>query len=158
MAGATFTVTRSRHVAAAPEQVYALVCDFHQWRRWSPWEELDPGLERTYAGAESGKGAVYEWSGNRRAGAGRMEIVDAQPPTGGPGTVEIALRFTRPFRSDNRTRVDLTSDGDGTRVDWTMTGTRPTLMRVLGFLFNMDKLVGKDFEKGLAKLDEAART
>jgi hypothetical protein len=158
MAGDTFTVTRSGRVGAPPAKVYELVSDFHQWPRWSPWEELDPGMERAHAGAASGTGAVYEWSGNRKAGAGRMEIVDAQAPTSGAGSVDIALAFARPFRSDNQTHFELRPDGDGTLVNWSMTGSRPLLMRVLGFVFSMDKLVGRDFEKGLARLDEAARS
>jgi uncharacterized protein YndB with AHSA1/START domain len=157
MAGDTFTVIRTGHVGAPPATVYELVSDFHQWPRWSPWEDLDPDMERTHSGAGAGPGAVYEWSGNRRAGAGRMEIVGAQPPTDGPGSVDIALRFTRPFRADNRTRFELAPDASGTQVSWSMTGTRPLPMRLLGFVFNMDKLVGKDFEKGLTRLDAAAR-
>jgi hypothetical protein len=153
----TFTVERSGHVAAPPPAVFEVVADFHQWPRWSPWEDLDPDMERTHSGAASGPGAVYEWSGNKKAGAGRMEITGAHAPGPGEGSIEIALAFSRPFKSDNTTRFTFTPEGDGTLVHWSMTGKRPLMMRLMPFL-NMDKLVGKDFENGLARLDEAVRS
>jgi uncharacterized protein YndB with AHSA1/START domain len=152
----TFTVERSGHVAAPPPAVFEIVADFHLWPRWSPWEELDPDMERTHSGAPTGTGAAYAWAGNRRAGAGRMEITSTQPPGAGEGSIDIALVFSRPFKSANTTRFTFTPEGDGTHVHWSMTGKRPLMMRLLPFL-DMDKLVGKDFEKGLAKLDAAVR-
>jgi len=149
---ATHTVERTAVVPAPPQRVFDLVSDFHQWRRWSPWEDLDPALRRTYSGADTGTGAVYEWSGNRKAGRGRMEIVEATAPS----HVAIALDFVKPFRSSNTTEFTLTPEGDATRVRWSMTGPRPLLMRLFGFLFDMEKLVGKDFEKGLSQLRTAA--
>jgi uncharacterized protein YndB with AHSA1/START domain len=152
MANATYTVERSATIAAPAQTVFDLVADFHNWRRWSPWEDLDPDLRRTYSGAESGPGAVYEWSGNRKAGQGRMEITDAKAPS----HVKIALDFVKPFKSSNTTTLTLTPEGQGTRVLWSMTGPKPLFMRVFGFAFNMDKMVGKDFEKGLARLNSTA--
>ena len=152
MTTSTFTVERTITVAAPPATVYALLEDFRRWPAWSPWENLDPQMTRTYSGAERGTGAVYEWSGNRKAGQGRMQIVEAAPGD----HVRIALAFDRPMSSNNDTRFTLQPDGDGTRVTWTMTGPRPLIMRVLGFVLSMDKLVGKDFEKGLAQLKAAA--
>lgn len=153
MANTTYTVERSAVVGAPPQQVFDLVSDFRQWRRWSPWEDLDPDLRRTFSGAEAGRGAVYEWSGNRKAGEGRMEITDAEPP----GRITVALDFVKPFRSSNVTTFTFTPEGDQTRVTWSMTGPRPLMMRLLGPIFNMEKMVGGDFEKGLARLDTAAR-
>jgi uncharacterized protein YndB with AHSA1/START domain len=150
----TYTVERSATIAAPPERVYDVVADFRQWRRWSPWEDLDPNLQRTYGGAESGRGAVYEWSGNKKAGQGRMEIVDAEPPS----RIGIALDFLKPFKSSNTTTFTFTPEGDGTRVRWSMTGPRPLMMRLFGFLFDPEKMIGRDFEKGLARLGDAVTT
>jgi len=147
----TYTVERSATMTAPPQAVYDQLVDFRRWVHWSPWEELDPALQRTYSGAESGVGAVYEWSGNKKAGQGRMEITEAVPAS----KIVIALDFIKPFKASNITTFSLTPEDSGTRVVWSMTGSRPLLMRVLGFLFNPEKMVGPDFEKGLAKLQEA---
>jgi uncharacterized protein YndB with AHSA1/START domain len=152
MANATYTVERSALISAPPQKVYDLLADFHHWPLWSPWEELDPGMERTHSGAESGVGAKYAWSGNRKAGKGDMTITGATAPS----QILIALNFLKPFKSSNTTTFTLTPEGDGTKVLWSMTGPRPLLMRLFGFVFNMEKLVGKDFEKGLAKLKQIA--
>ena len=150
----TFTVERRRTISAPADRIYLLLEDFQQWLRWSPWEGLDPDLERAYGGSERGVGATYAWSGNRKAGAGRMEITEVEEDR----LVRLDLEFTKPFKSKNVQTFALTPVGDDrTEVVWTMTGPRPLLMKVFGFVFNMDKLVGKDFEKGLANLDEAAR-
>jgi uncharacterized protein YndB with AHSA1/START domain len=147
----SFTVERSATIAAEPQRAFDLVANFREWRRWSPWEDVDPNLERRYSGADAGVGAVYEWSGNKKAGQGRMEIVEAEAP----GRIVIALDFLKPFKSSNTTRFTFTPAGDGTRVLWSMTGPRPLMMRLLGFLFNPEKMVGPDFEKGLARLGAA---
>ena len=134
----TYTVERSTTIAAAPEAIFPHLVDFHRWPAWSPWEDIDPDMQRTYEGPESGVGAAYRWSGNRRAGQGRMEIVEADPSH----EVRIKLDFDKPFKSSNTTVFTLRQAGVGTHVTWTMVGPRT----------NMDKLVGKDFEKGLARL------
>jgi uncharacterized protein YndB with AHSA1/START domain len=146
-----FTVIRARTIAAPADRVRALITDFHHWRQWSPWEDVDPQLHRAYSGPDEGVGAHYAWNGNRKAGAGSMEItrVDDQG-------VGIDLVFLKPFRAENKIDFVLTPGGDGTRVTWRMTGTRNRLMRLLGPLINMDKLVGKDFERGLERLAAAA--
>jgi uncharacterized protein YndB with AHSA1/START domain len=150
----TYTVQRRRTMAAPADRIFLLVSNFQQWTRWSPWEEIDPDLERAYSGAESGVGATYAWSGNRKAGAGRMEIIAAEPDR----QVQIDLEFLKPFKSRNTTTFDLTPVDDGaTEVVWTMVGPRPLLMKVLGFVFNPEKLAGKDMEKGLAQLEETAK-
>ena len=152
MADKSFTVERERTVAAPADRVRALITDFHEWTAWSPWEDLDPEIHRAYSGAERGVGAKYAWTGNRKAGAGSMEITGATD-----NQVDLRLEFLKPFKSDNRIAFVLTPRGDSTHVVWRMTGPRPLLMRVLGPLVSMDKLVGKDFDKGLARLEDAAR-
>lgn len=146
----TFSTTRSTTVAAAPEVVHALIDDFHAWTQWSPWEEMDPDLKRSYSGAESGTGAHYAWQGNNKVGEGNMEITSSSP-----GRIEIALEFLKPFKASNTTVFTLTPEGAGTRVDWTMSGERNLAFAVLGRLF-FDKAIAKDFDKGLAKLKAAA--
>ena len=145
-----FSLSRSTHVEASPERVRALIDDFRQWPRWSPWEGLDPDMRRTYGGADSGVGATYEWSGNKKAGEGRMEITRSTA-TG----VEVDLEFLKPFKATNVTSFAVAPAGSGTAVTWTMTGTRNPVMAVLGRLF-FDRAIGKDFDKGLAALKAAA--
>ena len=152
MAESTYTVTRSITIAAPPQKVYDLVADFHQWPLWSPWEEIDPEMQRTYGGPDAGVGATYAWSGNKKAGRGRMEITEATPAE----RIAIALTFEKPFKSSNTTTFAFTPEGEGTNVDWTMIGPRPLIMRIFSFVFNLEKLVGGDFTKGLVKLRTAA--
>ena len=144
----TYTVERTRLVEAPAGVVYAALTDFARWRDWSPWEGLDPTMERAYSGPDVGPGAVMAWSGNRKAGSGRMEILHARHPY----HVEIALDFERPFRSRNTTTFDLEEQGRRTLVTWRVTGPRPAALKLLGRFLDMDKLVGGDLEKGLARL------
>jgi uncharacterized protein YndB with AHSA1/START domain len=148
----TFQVERSVLIKAPPEKVFGYLNDFHQWPAWSPWERLDPAMQRTYGGAASGKGATYAWSGNDDVGQGRMEIVDSTAP----GLVGIELDFIKPFASHNQTRFALHRRGDGTAVTWTMSGPSPFITKLMGVFVSMDQMVGKDFEKGLAQLKAAA--
>jgi uncharacterized protein YndB with AHSA1/START domain len=148
---ATYTVERTRVLDVPPERVRPLIEDFHQWPRWSPWEDLDPTMQRTYGGAESGVGSTYSWSGNRKAGRGRMELRNVEDHR-----VDVALHFDKPFTSDNDLTFLLEPRDGGTHVTWRMTGTRPLIMRLAGPLMNMDKLVGKDFERGLDRLQVVA--
>jgi uncharacterized protein YndB with AHSA1/START domain len=143
-----YTVERSRTIDAPAERVFPLIADFRQWTRWSPWEDVDPDLHRSYSGAESGVGAVYGWSGNRKAGAGRMQILRAEPNS----RVEVDLQFEKPFRSRNTSTFVLEPLGDRTRVTWRMTGPRPAFMRLTQKFFDMDKLIGKDFDRGLDRM------
>jgi uncharacterized protein YndB with AHSA1/START domain len=143
-----YTIARSRTIDASAERVFPLIADFRQWTRWSPWEDVDPELQRQYSGAESGVGAVYGWSGNRKAGAGRMEILRAEPNT----LVEVDLRFEKPFKSQSTSTFLLEPIGERTQVTWRMTGPRPALIRLTQKFFDMDKLLGKDFEKGLDQM------
>jgi hypothetical protein len=148
-----FTVERSAVIEAPAAPIYAELADFREWVNWSPWEGLDPELQRTHSGAESGVGAVYEWTGNRKAGAGRMEITEASAPT----DITIALDFLKPFKSSNTTRFHLEPEGENTRVTWTMQGPKTFVTKVMGLFTSMDKMVGKDFEKGLEQLDAHVR-
>lgn len=143
-----FRVERSTRIDAPPDKVFATISDFHQWGAWSPWEELDPGMNRTHSGAASGQGAVYEWSGNKKVGQGRMEITTATPSQ----LVVIKLDFLEPFETHNTVELTLAPSGNGTDVTWAMFGSNPFLMKVMGVFMSMDKMVGKDFEKGLARL------
>jgi uncharacterized protein YndB with AHSA1/START domain len=145
---ATFTVERSRTIKAPVERVYPLIVDFRQWTRWSPWEDMDPDLHRAYGGAETGPGATYAWSGNRKAGAGTMTITGAEENS----SVAIDLHFDKPFPSDNKIVFELVPDGDTTEVTWRMVGPRPWWMRLAGPLMNMEKFVGRDFDKGLDRM------
>ena len=157
MADDTFTVERSATVDAPAESIYPHIADFHRWTSWSPWEGVDPDLRRSYTGPASGIGAKYAWSGNRRAGRGSMEIVRADSP----GRVEIDLIFEKPVKARNDTVFSLEpveADPARTRVTWTMTGPQTLRGKVIGKVFKMDKLLGNDFEKGLAGLKSVAET
>ena len=148
----TFSVQREVTVKAAPDKVAALVTDFQKWQLWSPWEKLDPDMQRTYAGPASGQGARYAWQGDDKVGAGRMEITDAATPE----RTVIKLDFLKPFESHNTTTFALTPDGDSTKVSWTMTGPSPYVSKVMNVFVSMDTMIGKDFDKGLANLKAAA--
>ncbi|ODS58580.1 MAG: polyketide cyclase [Acidobacteria bacterium SCN 69-37] len=148
----TFRVERHVVIDRPAEEIFPLIDDFHAWRRWSPWEDLDPALRRTYGGAERGKGAVYEWGGNSRAGTGRMEIVRSDAPT----HVTIELAFIKPFRAENASAFDLEAQGSRTAVSWAIYGPLPFISKVMGVFVSMDRLMGKDFERGLARLKAVA--
>jgi len=143
-----YTVERTTTINAPAEKVYAQVADFRNWRTWSPWDDLDPDMKRTYSGADSGVGAGYAWSGNRKAGEGQMKITEAVEPS----SVQIALDFLKPFKSSSTTTFNLKAQGETTEVTWTMTGPMTLMTRVMGVFKSMDKMVGPDFEKGLTQL------
>ena len=148
MADDTYSVERSVTIDAPPARIYDQIANFHNWISWSPWEGLDPELKRTYSGAESGTGAVYRWSGNRKAGQGRMEITDATEPS----RVQIDLVFEKPWKARNDTLFTIQPEGSGSSVDWSMTGKNTLMTKVMGIFKSMDNLLGPDFEKGLARL------
>lgn len=141
-----FSNSRETFIDAPPATVHAILDDFHLWSGWSPWEEMDPDLKRTFSGPEKGVGSQYAWEGNNKVGTGRMEIEESTPQR-----IAIDLEFIKPFKARNKTVFDLRPEGSGTRVVWTMSGQRNALMAVAGKLF-FDKAIGKDFEKGLGKL------
>jgi Polyketide cyclase / dehydrase and lipid transport len=144
----TFRVERSIRVTAPPEKIFHYVNDFHQWGVWSPYEKLDPTMTRSFGGAASGKGAVYEWDGNGKAGKGRMEIIDSPAPA----QITIKLDFIKPITGHNRAAFTFHPSGSDTVVTWSMDGPSPYIARLLGLFFNMDELIGGDFETGLVNL------
>lgn len=146
-----FTVARSVAIDAPAERVVPLVASLRSWQLWSPWEDLDPDLVRDYSGPESGVGSRYAWSGNRKAGRGTMEVTAADP-----GEVRIALEFLKPWRASNTARFIFEAMPGGTAVTWEMTGAQTGLARIFALAVGMDRLVGKDFERGLAALKTAA--
>lgn len=148
----TYEVSRSTSIRAAPGTVHALIDDFHRWTQWSPWEDLDRDLQRSYSGPRAGVGAHYSWKGNRKAGEGSMEITGSTPTA-----VDVDLHFLKPFSNVSRVRLALTRTSTGTDVTWTMTGEKPGgLAGLFTRVVPMDRLVGKDFEKGLARLKAVA--
>jgi len=146
-----YTVERNITVNAPSHRVHGLVDDFHNWTRWSPWEDLDPHLERSYSGPDKGVGAHYDWAGNRKAGSGAMEITGSTPER-----IDITVAFLKPFKTTNRTRLSFEPSGSGTKVKWVMTGEQKGLMGLFGKVISMDRLIGGDFEKGLAQLKAVA--
>ena len=120
---AEFSLSRSTRIQADPARVHALVDDFREWQKWSPWEGLDPALDREYTGPDHGVGSTYHWSGNKKAGEGQMRIIESTP-----ASVAVDLQFVKPFKARNLTTFTLTPGGDATDVTWTMTGTRSAIM------------------------------
>ncbi|HWW06406.1 SRPBCC family protein [Collimonas sp.] len=153
----TFRVQRSVIIKAPPEKIFALINDFHQWGSWSPYEKLDPAMKRSFSGAASGKGAMYAWESEGKAGAGSMEISDTSPPSKvAPSKVVIKLDFSKPFEGHNIAEFNVDTQGDSSNVTWAMYGPSPYVAKVMGVFFNMDNMIGKDFEAGLANLKNAA--
>lgn len=150
---ADFSLSRSTAIQAPPDRIHALVDDFREWQKWSPWEGVDPDLDREYSGPDHGVGSTYHWSGNKKAGEGEMRITASTPTS-----VVADLAFLKPFKATNVMRFDLAPAGGATDVTWTMTGSRNVIMSVMGKLF-FDTSIGKDFERGLAALKrESERT
>src|SRR5687767_9726604 len=147
-----FRVRRGTRINTTPDRIFPHLVDFRKWMAWSPWEKLDPALKRTHSGPASGTGAVYEWEGNAKAGKGRMEITDASAPN----RLTIAIHFIRPFEARNTVEFLLEPKDGGTDVTWSMFGSNPFMMKVMGVFTNMDHMIGKDFEKGLAELKKVS--
>ena len=147
----TFRVQRAASIKAPPEKISAALADLRGWQAWSPWEKMDPALKRSYSGAEKGKGAVYAWVGNKDVGEGRMEITEVAP-----SRVAIDLDFVKPFEAHNKVVFALVPKGDATEVTWTMQGPLPYVAKVVHLFFDMDGMVGKQFETGLANLKTLA--
>jgi uncharacterized protein YndB with AHSA1/START domain len=143
-----FRVQRSATIKAPPEKIFDLIQDFHQWGVWSPYEKMDPDMKRTFSGAPSGKGAVYAWEGNGNAGAGRMEILGTIPGS----KIKIQLDFTKPMEGHNVAEFTMEPQAGSTNVTWAMYGPSPYVAKLAGMFFNMDSMIGKDFETGLANL------
>jgi hypothetical protein len=148
----TFKVERSIAIKAPPEKIFPLINDYRQWTQWSPYETRDPGMKRTYGTTTAGKGATYAWEGDKNVGQGSMAIEDSQPP----GHVAIRLDFIKPFEAHNEVDFTLVPQGDATTVTWAMEGPCPYFAKVMHVFINMDNMVGRDFEAGLANLKAVA--
>jgi len=146
-----FRVQRSIAMKAPPDKVMALVGDLRGWTAWSPYEKKDPAMKRAYAGPAAGKGAAYEWDGNKEVGRGRMEILEVTP-----SKVVIKLDFITPFEAHNIAEFTARPQGDNTNVTWAMYGPSPFIAKVIQTVINMDRMVGKDFEAGLQNLKAVA--
>ena len=144
----TFSIRRGATIKAPPEKIFSLINDFHQWGSWSPWENKDSAMKRTFSGLTSGRGAVYAWDGNKNVGSGRMEILDASSPS----KIVIKLDFFTPFEAHNTAEFSMLPQGDTTSVDWLMHGPAPFMSKLMQVFMNIDKMVGKDFEAGLSNL------
>lgn len=151
---ATFRIVRSATMAAPAHRVFDQVNNFRLWKSWSPWAKIDPAMKETYDGPESGTGAAYAWDGNKQVGAGRMTISDSRAPE----NIRIKLEFLRPFANTNDVEFAFGPDGNRTNVVWTMDGKKNFMSKAFCLFFNMDKMVGRDFEKGLSQLKSIAES
>ncbi len=147
-----FHVQRTSSIQAPTEKIFPYINDYRNWPQWSPYEKVDPNMRRSMSGPTSGVGAVYEWSGNSKAGAGRMEITQSVPSS----KVIIKLDFSKPMEGHNTAEFTLRPKGNATDVTWAMSGPTPYVAKVMSIFFNMDKMIGKEFETGLANLKTVA--
>jgi hypothetical protein len=150
----TFRVERSTHINAWPGVVFANLEDFHRWQAWSPWEKLDPQMHKEYSGAPKGVGAVYEWQGKGSAGKGKMTMLQAREND----LLRVRLEFFEPFPAENRVTFTLDNAGGVTEVHWIMEGANSFVGKVMSVFADMDKLVGPDFERGLANLKQVTES
>lgn len=149
---AEFRVVRTATVSAPAPAVFALVNDFHNWAAWSPWAKLDPAMKQSYEGAAAGTGAVYTWAGNREVGEGRMTMTESRPPD----LIRIKLEFLKPFAATNTAEFAFRAEGDRTTVTWSMDGRKNFVTKAMGLVMSMDRMVGGQFEKGLAEMKRVA--
>ena len=150
----TLRIERSAAIKAPPERIYPHITDLRNWRAWSPYEKKDPQLKRTFSGAASGPGAAYAWEGNGDVGTGRMEILEAVAPS----TVRIKLDFVEPMEAHNVVEFTLRPTKDETVVRWSMHGPQSFLGKLVGIFVDVDRMVGRDFEAGLASLKAVAES
>jgi uncharacterized protein YndB with AHSA1/START domain len=148
----SFHVARTRDIKAPPDRIFAMINDLHDWSDWSPYEKRDPQMQRSFSGAASGKGAIYEWDGNSNVGKGRMEITEATAPS----KIVIKLDFIKPFEGHNTAEFTMVPQGDMTRVTWAMDGPAPFISKVMQVFINFDHMIGKDFDEGLNNLKTVA--
>ena len=144
----TFRIERSIVIKAPASKIFALLPDFHDWAKWSPWEDLDPSMTKKYEGPTTNSGPSYSWEGNKKVGSGRMELLEAVEAK----RVKIKLDFFRPFEAHNLTEITLSESNGTTAVNWAMTGANPLMSKIMGLFMDIDKMVGKDFEKGLSRI------
>jgi Polyketide cyclase / dehydrase and lipid transport len=154
MQPAHYQVERSTTINAPAPAVFTLVNDFHKWDSWSPWAKLDPAMKTTYEGAPAGTGATYSWTGNSQVGEGKMTIIESRPSD----LIKIKLEFIKPFAATNATDFAFTPSGNSTNVKWTMSGDNNFIGKAFSLFMNMDKMIGADFEKGLAQMKLVAES
>lgn len=147
-----FSVSRAISITAKPEQIFLHINELKRWEAWSPWARMDPQMQKEYSGPAAGVGAAQAWNGNRKVGAGRMEILESQAPS----RVAIQLEFIRPFKARNLAEFELSGQDGATRVTWRLSGPANFISRLMGIFISMDKMIGKDFEAGLAALKAVA--
>lgn len=147
-----FRIERRTVIRASPQVIFDSLNQFGQWAAWSPWEKLDPAMQKQYSGPEAGVGARYGWQGNKKVGTGSMEILEANAPS----HLKIKLDFLKPFEAHNTAEFSLMPVEGGTEVVWAMYGPSPFMSKLIGLFVNMDKMIGKDFEVGLAQLKATA--
>jgi hypothetical protein len=151
-----FRVARSAIIFAPASEVFAQVNDFHKWQAWSPWAKLDPDAKVSFSGAAAGEGAIFAWSGNSKVGEGRMTLIESKPSE----RIRIKLDFVKPMEGTSIAQFTFTPQGERTAVTWSMTGRNNFVAKAVCLFMNMDKMIGGDFEQGLANLRqvvEAAR-
>jgi uncharacterized protein YndB with AHSA1/START domain len=148
MQPSTFRIERSATMAAPAADVFAQVNDFHKWEAWSPWAKLDPAAKNTFDGPASGVGAGFAWEGNDQVGVGRMTITESKPAE----RIAIKLEFLKPFASTAATEYTFKGDGKQTTMTWAMTGEKNFVSKMMCLFMNMDKMVGGQFETGLASI------
>ena len=147
----TFRVQRQARIQAPPEKIFPLINDYKNWGAWSPWEKKDPAMKRSFSGPAAGNGAAYAWD-SKEVGVGDMLITESQPSS----LVKIDLNFSKPFEAHNKVVFSIQPQAGGSLVSWEMAGPAPLLSKVMQVFFSMDKMVGKDFEAGLADLKATA--
>jgi len=143
-----FSVSRSAVMAAPAPAVFAQVNDLHNWEKWNPWQKVDPAMKLTFSGPPSGIGAAYAWQGNRDVGEGRLAIIESKPAD----LVRIKLEFLKPFAATNTAIFTFKPEGSRTAVTWSMEGRNNYFAKAINLCMNMDKMVGGQFEKGLADM------
>lgn len=149
---ADYRITRAATISAPPAVVFEQVNDFHKWYDWSPWAKLDPAAKNTFDGAPSGVGAIFSWSGNDKVGEGKMTLTESHPDD----LIRIKLDFVKPYENSANTEISFKPEGNQTLVTWSMSGKNNFFGRAVCVFMNMDKMLGADFEKGLAQLKTVA--
>lgn len=149
MLPAEFRVERTATVAASPAQVFPHINDLRKWQNWSPWAKMDTNAKATFDGPESGTGAIFNWAGNDKVGEGRMTIIESRTNE----AIKMKLDFLKPWPASNMADFTLVPDGQQTKVTWAMSGQQGFIEKAVCVFMNMDKMVGAEFEKGLANLN-----
>ena len=149
-----FRVARSTTISGPAPAVFAQVNDFHKWEAWNPWGKIDPAMKQTYEGAPAGIGAIYTWVGNNEVGEGRMTLTESRPSD----LIRIKLEFMKPFAATNTAEFTFKPEGNQTAVTWSMSGKNNFMAKAIHLFMNMDKMIGGQFEKGLAQMKSVVET